>query len=160
MSENTIDKHKLWEKGTTLSITISPGLRNQFLTTDPYTERKSSFIDAWELTLIEKLRGCNYKLWLEISKNGLLHWHGTLRVLDAPLLAHSIAQLKYVLNDVNVDVDTIDDLDTWLAYCTKDHSTMKTVIEGPQRKTNINDFFKSRKVKGHGASKRSTRTFE
>lgn len=147
MSETLITNHKLYTRGQVLAITISPGPANQFLQGTTYDIRKELFIDAWEQTFIDKLIGCKYKLWLEISKNGLLHWHGVLTVLKPQLTAHSIALLKYTLKDVNVDVDTIDDLDYWIAYCSKDHSIMKTVIAGPLKRTNINDFFKKKEGK-------------
>ena len=142
MNENTINGHKLYRPNTTLSFNISPGLSRQHIGTS-YKERKRTMITETTDTL-KVLPGFKYKLWLEISRYGLLHWHGVLTVVDSELTANSLAILKYKMNDLRVELDTIENLDHWLAYCSKDAEIMKTTIQSGSRKTNINDFFKKK----------------
>ena len=142
MNENTINGHKLFRPQQTLSFNISPGLSRQNIGLS-YKERKRTMITETS-DLLKALPGFKYKLWLEISKYGLLHWHGILTVSDAELTASSLAILKYKLNDIRIEIDTINSLDHWLAYCSKDADIMGTTIESGQRKVDIEYFYKKK----------------
>jgi len=138
--EKTIETHKMVRKNDVVSITITASIPLQHFydqsikssRIQPYSQRKENFIKEWRTifkgwyldnSLIE------YKFWLEISKSGLLHWHGYGKVNDPEKFNHTLGYYKYVQKKVNIDVDTIDDIEKWISYCSKDNSIMKTIID-------------------------------
>lgn len=148
--KKTIEDHKLFCKGNLLSITINPNIANQYFNskqvisnksfpdgvvvnakTKTFTSRKHLFRKYWlkKFLLLATEGGSNfYYFFLEISKNGLLHWHGTVQVEDPDELAHWIGAIKYIDKN-NIDVDSIDDEAKWFKYCAKDYSINKCYIE-------------------------------
>jgi len=83
-----------------------------------------------------KLRYCDYKIYPEISSTGKWHFHGTITITDI---------MNFYLYDVPlmqalgaIEIDTIKDLDIWLAYCTKQAELMKAYLTPLKLKMEIN----------------------
>jgi len=83
-----------------------------------------------------KLRYCEYKLYPEISSTGKWHFHGTIQLTNI---------INFYLYDVPlmqelgaIEIDTIKDLDIWMAYCTKQAELMKAYLTPLKIKTEIN----------------------
>lgn len=98
------------------SCTINPSDADQYF--ESRDTRVYTFLRNIYKTLVKLNLYCNYTFYLEISKGGRLHLHGILEPTDLiefylnvpPILAH---YSQY-------ELDTIDDLDTWNNYITKD----------------------------------------
>lgn len=137
-----MEPKKLWQKGDKLTLTLSPPIPEQHFYApsigprkrtvfNGYAERKAAFLKEWDTTFKQwyntKLVS-DYEFYLEISKSGLLHFHGWITVRRPQHLAHTLGLLKYVRNFQGIEVDTIKDMEVWKEYITKDHHQMKTTL--------------------------------
>lgn len=125
--------HSLYRKGDTRTLNISPPLTNQFLEVDTTEERLMKFTNWW-IKKMGSTNGFKFKLYLEISKYGLLHWHGKILIQNPIQTAHSIGKLKYK-DQMRIELDTIKDIKVWDDYITKDNEIMKTIISNKSRPT-------------------------
>lgn len=85
----------------------------------PEHYRKTLFYDWFQeqVNIFHGLKGCTFRLYPEFSQKGRLHFHGILMIDDFP---------KFFMHDMpywhvhgNIDIDTMDDMPTWLLYCMK-----------------------------------------
>lgn len=132
--DETLSTHAIYRPGDVLTLNISPGLPDQFIGTLSISERMTEFTNDW-IKRLKKLSGFKYRLYLEASRYGLLHWHGTLKVLDSLETANSLAIIKYKMN-VRIEVDTIKDMRIWQQYIKKDQSVTKTSISNTSKPYN------------------------
>ncbi len=128
--------HKMRAVNDLVSVTISPPPPEQQLKLirksgifPDYKTRKETFVEEWS-NIFKHWPGIKaYEFYLEISKNGLLHWHGSVRIEDPQLFNHGLACLKYMYTKAPaIDVDTVNDPAKWREYIKKDHPTMRTKI--------------------------------
>lgn len=96
---------------------------------------------------------CTYTMRPELSGSSRWHYHGVITVKDSFKYhchyAHRLKKLSHF------DVDTIDDPEIWLAYCTKDYEVMypqlkhmklpyvldnESVIKKPKQKNNFDKY--------------------
>lgn len=76
------------------------------------------------------LHGVHYKLHMEISDLGRLHWHGWIVIHDRQLFYLKI--LPKLLQKNTVVIDTIDlSDDHWYHYCTKQSKYIEDVLGVP-----------------------------
>lgn len=140
MNEKTLENKKLYRKGDYLAITINPA--EQFLNEITYSRRAQKFTSYWHAKL-NTVPSENYQWNLEISRYGRLHWHGYVKVDDPCLMANWIAIKKYKKNS-NIDVDTVDDLQTWIKYITKDEELHKKYTLKCPSSFNITNYIKKK----------------
>ncbi len=120
MNEKTLETHKMYRNGDTLSITINPSQQN--FTCNNLNNRLLKFTTYWS----GKLEACpasEFEFDLEMSKTGRLHWHGYVIVNDSLELGHWIGKLKELKN--NIDLDTVGIIKTWKKYIRKDNEIFK-----------------------------------
>ena len=142
-----IANHKMFAKGEVVAVTISPPIPKQHFSKPRtgmslkscYAERKLNFIREWH-PLFRELSLTDYTMYLEISRNGLLHWHGTFTIRDPQVFQHQMGLFKY-LYDINIKVDTLNDPEDWKTYVTKDTKIMSVVLTPSTKlKYTITDF--------------------
>lgn len=138
-ASTTTDAHKLFRKGTWVALSISPPPMHQHFhrhktarelaSADGYADRASTFFNTWLEWFQNNLSdNCtHYEMYMEISKNGLLHWHGKCCIKRPQSFAHTMGVLKYV-NDIRIELDTISDMDVWDKYIKKDYPIMRAKI--------------------------------
>ena len=131
--KTTLDSHSMWSAGEFVAVTISPPPSHQhfqinhksknLLPPTSYAERKMKFVKEWN-SYLKLLSGIErYEFYVEISRYGLLHLHGTVKISCPERFNHSVGALKY-MNGVNIDVDTIKDPGNWDEYIKKDYPIM------------------------------------
>lgn len=84
--------------------------------------------------LLEKyfLQFTHFKLWIEISKRGRIHLHGTIMFLSTECIYLYLLKCAHHLHMdkiVNIDIRPIKDKDGWLKYCNKDESIIKPQMD-------------------------------
>lgn len=96
----------------------------------PYHERKKAFVEDWDKRFKKYLApACTYKMHLESSPTGLLHWHGSCTVTNLELFNHALGIFKYDLGCERLEVDTKEHDDFRRAYEMKDSPIMRTVLD-------------------------------
>lgn len=100
---------------TILSFSLSPSDKQQYY---DRPKRLEVFIQQlYGRLLIHVNPYASYDLHVEISEAGRLHCHGTITVKDA--LGFYLYAIPFMRDNMTYEIDTIDDMTTWLAYCTK-----------------------------------------
>lgn len=81
--------------------------------------------ESWSQKIYEifaTLRYCEIETYMEISKNGRLHFHGYIRISDIPkFFFYDIKKLRH---HGTYEIDEINDEDTWIDYCVKQREYM------------------------------------
>lgn len=105
-------------RDTWYSITINPADKYQFWNNEKRLLR--FYAKAIENIPMDNIEG---HLFLELSKNGRLHYHGEIRITDT---------LRFFLDDIkkleeygHYEIDTIAEIDDWIAYCLKQQTKLK-----------------------------------
>lgn len=132
----------MFSKGEVVAVTISPPIQMQHFSKpkkgislmSSYAERKLNFIREWH-PLLKDLSLTDYTAYLELSRNGLLHWHAKFTIRDPQVFQHQMGLFKYMY-DINIKVDTLNDPQDWETYITKDTKTMKVILT-PRSKLNM-----------------------
>jgi len=129
----TLRNNNFLEKGW-YSITINPDDKHQFFGKADRMQQFRSYVHAGLLFL--KTMHIDYHLYLELSepktnakwsKNGpRLHCHGILRFRSTLSIKNFLLMGIYNLTRwCNYDIDTIDSMETWHLYCTKQQHIIK-----------------------------------
>lgn len=132
-SKNHIISTVLLGKGT-YSITICPDDKHQFVNKE---DRLQHFIDFVNEQFIHfPTVGIHYKLHIELSEprtilqgqlGPRLHLHGTLTFKSNNSVRNYLLREAYRLSRWSIiEIDTIDNPNIWLKYCTKQAHIMKT----------------------------------
>lgn len=124
---------------TVYSITINPSDKYQFWNNPKRLLRFHA--KAIEMLPLDFIEG---HLFLEISPNGRLHYHGYIRILDP--LNFLLLHVKRLEEYSHYEIDTIQDISDWLAYC------MKQQVKYPELytwKLNIGFLNQLRAIKVH-----------
>jgi len=147
--DHTLDSHSMIKPDVWYSMNINPSIQRQWFT-DPTVkhlkstkhkyltieERKESFNNEWKAILrdwqYQQLMS-EYEFFLEISPNGLLHYHGKFKTKYPIKLLHQLGIIKYCQLDVRIEIDTINDMTKWDLYISKDHLDMQTKITTYER---------------------------
>lgn len=59
-------------------------------------------------------------LYVDVSRNGRIHWHGTIRFKTRLSIKEFYTEIIHeLLTKHQIEMDTIKDLEIWLSYCTK-----------------------------------------
>lgn len=83
-------------------------------------------IDLSTNLIRKSFKSAKLKLYPELSPNGRLHYHGTLRVTDP--FKFVFIDCYYFKNLFNLEIDTISDSKVWEEYCTKQKTKMEPII--------------------------------
>lgn len=114
------------------SITICPNDKYQYF---GHNNRLDKFINLLnEITLTFKSFGIVYIFWIELSEprsksiNGpRLHTHGIIKFCSNKSVRKFLLDFYYLLSRIGIlDFDTINNLDKWIKYCTKQQKIIKT----------------------------------
>lgn len=134
ITHETIRNHKLYRRGDWLQLNINPPIRFQFfssnvdavkcITPEAYVQRLRSFKNFW-FKIFDNIYVDEITMYLETSKQGLLHWHGKVQVKDPQMFSHFVGYLSYV-KEIRVDIGKITDHSIWDDYITKDNAIMDT----------------------------------
>lgn len=132
MTETT-QKHKMLGNGEQLAITLNVADSGQFFNDNIsnrlwnayviYNNFCHKYIKPW----------ADYDIYTEISRKGRIHCHGVIRITDYIKYYVQYARKLDRLDSMNVDLDTISDMDKWLEYCRKDSLLMSTMYEKEAR---------------------------
>lgn len=123
MTETT-KKHKMFLNKTRLSVTLNGDDSIQCFNDNMENRLWNTYI--FYNTYLHKMfkPWAEYEFQLEISKKGRIHMHGTVTIKDYEryylIYARKIDKCEYI----NAEIDTIDDLTVWQAYCSKDSLLM------------------------------------
>lgn len=103
-----LDKLKI---GDVLSVTLSPAYQPDI--------GLDSFIHWYKAVRKDVLQVSN-NIVLYVERQNRFHFHGYITITNlSTFIFHDIDLLK---NIGQLDIDTIDDMDVWLEYCTKSAS--------------------------------------
>lgn len=98
-----------------LAISISPSDKQQYY--DKRSRVETFRKQLYGSLLIHVSPYASYELHVEISEAGRLHCHGVITVKDA--LGFYLYAIPFMRDTMTYEIDTIEDIGTWTAYCTK-----------------------------------------
>lgn len=78
---------------------------------------------SWSETMdskLKRMRHCTYKLVLEISTGGRLHYHGWISINN--IMGFYLMDLKYLADLGTYEIDNINDFQKWDTYVYKQRS--------------------------------------
>lgn len=110
---------------TKYSITLNPNDKRQYF---GLTDRISKLRQFIEQQLLE-VPNVKFYLHMEISRNGRLHFHGTIVFTTIESIKHFyIMKVNEWQDYYQIDMDTIKDEKIWNAYCVKSKSIIDELI--------------------------------
>lgn len=77
-------------------------------------------VKEWWRCIINNFEGydyCSLKLYLEISSQGRLHFHGYIMIKDIPKFYYDT--VPDMVKHASIEMDTIKDTEVWEKYCRK-----------------------------------------
>lgn len=77
--------------------------------------------------MFKSLKHSSVKLNLELSSNSRWHYHGTIKISN--IMKFYIFDLPILKESCSLEIDKIEDLNIWTAYCTKQESLMKPICK-------------------------------
>lgn len=129
MVENTakqINTDLFYESGNTYAVTLNPQDKYQYFGNPDRLQKLHNKL--YELFL-NRPKGMDYKFFFEISEPKLLkcekggpriHIHGWITFNTDKSVYKFLLTFLYKLQHIGIlDIDTIDNMDTWQSYCTK-----------------------------------------
>jgi hypothetical protein len=94
-----------------------------------YKQRLDLFKTNQSLLINRILQPCRYKLFLEISPLGRLHWHGKIKFVDMDCVKRFyLTQIHQLTSVATFELDEIEDDDKWQAYITKQNKIWNIII--------------------------------
>lgn len=125
---------------TEYTFTISPDDSMQYWQEPNTLQRESKFYEQWTTFLFKHVMPyAEYKLNVEISRSGRLHMHGVIKFLSIKdFFLYSIYKL---MNRAQIEIDTIEDMETWTIYMHKQNQMFPKKIEYKKvLKMNLEEF--------------------
>lgn len=113
---------------TDYTFTISPEDSMQYWQEPNSLQREKKFYEQWTVFLKKHVAAyADYKLHVEISRSGRLHMHGVIKFLSIKdFFLYSIQKLQ---NRAQIEIDSIEDMDVWTKYITKQQVMFPKLIE-------------------------------
>ncbi len=123
------------------SLSLNPNNQFDDHHNSKYGNRVNLIVETWG-TILTKFNpnSFSYHLRLE-SKNGRLHFHGVIRIKDP--LTFDVLVLPIWKELCTYEIDTINDMDKWITYCTKCEPLWKGSIYNHILFRGIRDFPKA-----------------
>lgn len=121
MSEKTAaTAHKIVSKTGLYSFTVNPDDTKQY-------EGRSDRLLKFAISMIERLyrvrEYANFEAYIEVSKGGRLHIHGTF--YDVSDLLEFFMRVPFILGEhASYELDKVNDPDVWEGYITKDQQDL------------------------------------
>lgn len=129
------------QNGKTYAITLGPKSQPDFRSPNGLTDWLGE-----QRAFLKSLKGADFRLYIETSKTGRLHFHGYIMITNRVLFAiRSVPQLMSFYSTVIKDMLTMDDYINWMVYCTKIQNDMTdylcSEILSPIKKYELSDLF-------------------
>lgn len=99
---------------TDYAITINPCDKHQFFKDN---HRIGTFMEDIHRILYNSSKVYKYRLYLEVSPKGRLHWHGYIKIKDP--IQFYLYSVPHMLALSTVVIKPIDDSEVWYNYCNK-----------------------------------------
>lgn len=105
------------------TLTMNPDDDHQFWGVDDRIDAVLKYF-KYQVKMLSTL--CNIDVYMEMSKTGRLHWHGTIEFKDYKGVKNFyLFQIHNMLKTMQIEMDTIADSEKWLTYCTKSQSLIQ-----------------------------------
>lgn len=102
---------------TVYAITINPNDKMQHFDLS-VVQRWNTFTTKISKDFMDELAPFSkYTLYIELSKKGRLHMHGTIEITD--VFGFYMRAIPYLCSHTQIEMDTIKDITIWNSYCTK-----------------------------------------
>lgn len=101
----------------TYTFTLNPRDEYQYFNVDDHIKRVGEFKQMVRLQFIKWSDSILLDTWVEISKTGRLHVHGTLRFKD--MCKFYIKTILDVQGYGMIEIDEMTDKEVWMKYCRK-----------------------------------------
>ncbi len=124
---NKIKKSGMLQNNIYYSCTMSPSDQHQFFRSNSLQRVSLFYKDTFGLLSSFVLDYATLKLVLEITSRGRLHYHGTIMFHDS--FGYHLNGAYHLSQSMNVDIDTIDNMDNWERYYLKDKNIMYSSIK-------------------------------
>lgn len=110
------------------SITVSPADTFQFWNQID-SERIKKATNHMQY-IIRRTPNIHYKLHLDVSRTGRIHWHGTIKFISVQAIREFYLEIIHrLLEDHKIEIDTIKDAKVWHEYCTKIKHLWDVVVQ-------------------------------
>ena len=107
------------------SITINPCDRFQYFGD---VDRINKLKKRYELLLLE-YPNVEHELYMEISRTGRLHFHGSIKFTSHKALLHYfLIHINEIMEVSNIDIDELKDPIVWMEYCRKSKHLIDVVV--------------------------------
>lgn len=121
---NEVMKMELCEPGKEYALTLAPSDDKQFWGECKLSQnglsRVRMFYDQQKVSVYRMLKGYDYKLDLESSPLGRLHWHGRIKFKDDDkIIDFYVNRVPNLIKGYTICVKPIKDDDIWRTYCKK-----------------------------------------
>lgn len=152
------EEKALWPAGSIVAITISPNPRNQGAMCNiakrkpcmmvSYDSEKDRFVEDWN-EIFQAIEGWrdDWKMYLEIGKNGFFHWHGYATLKRPEVFNREFGfYIKYIMNNQTCikHLKEPQDIEDWKTYCKKDHKIMGTILSKKGKAEGIMKYIKKK----------------
>lgn len=98
------------------AITINPSDKRQYFDCTDRVQKLTEYMEKLILTV----PNIGFHLWMECSRNGRLHFHGTISFPSYDSIRRFyVIQLHSWLDLLNIEMKVIDNVEKWNAYCIK-----------------------------------------
>lgn len=121
---------------TLYSITLNPSNDRQGWNSCKTSKERIEWVSACMQILMAKIPNIQLDLYMEVSRTGRLHFHGTISFnSNDEIRLFFVEYIQSWLQLMHIDIDTIEDPEKWYTYCTKCkhlidvHITTKGVLE-------------------------------
>jgi len=109
------------------SISFNPDDNHQYFNEEYILQRLKKFNQYWNVTFNKYLNNtCYYKLQMEISSRGRLHYHGRINIVN---IISFICALRMISLHGTYEIDTIKDKEIWDNYCVKQSKLFDKIYE-------------------------------
>lgn len=80
--------------------------------------------------IMRNMPNTHLDVWLDVSRTGRLHWHGTIRFSSLKeLKLWYLERIPTLLKQHQVEMDTIADFEVWFDYCRKSYPILGVHLE-------------------------------
>lgn len=132
INENIKTEYNMLDKDVTYSITINPNNEKQyFYNINRVRNINKHFTNNYFKPMAD--HGIIFEIYPELStpdqnRPYRYHWHGTIK-FNGGLEKWYIDIHNRMVRECNIDIDTIENMDVWKDYCTKNKSLIHGLVK-------------------------------
>lgn len=116
--KQSILEPKLVKTDVEYTFTVNPNDKFQFW--DDHLNDRISKSKSHCNKLLRTYCSIKVKLHMDVSRTGRIHWHGTVKFpSDEAIKTFYIKYIHEMLEEHQIEMDTINDIEYWNDYCTK-----------------------------------------